>query len=223
VIDCILLTITMSALAPAATPGAALNDLVSNRNATTKDLRLLRDEELLELILRRHDSALGEIYDRYGRLIYTIALRITGDRETAEEVVQDVFQNVWQAAGGFQAGLGSFSSWLFGIARHRAIDATRSKRERARTREQNLNDDIPLAADTDIERTVDQSLLRDTVRKALKELPNSQRQAVELAYYGELTRVEIAEKLGEPLGTVKTRLRLGLIKLRDLLSALDVA
>jgi RNA polymerase sigma-70 factor (ECF subfamily) len=213
----------MSALAPAATPGAALNDLVSNRNATTKDLRLLRDEELLELILRRHDSALGEIYDRYGRLIYTIALRITGDRETAEEVVQDVFQNVWQAAGGFQAGLGSFSSWLFGIARHRAIDATRSKRERARTREQNLNDDIPLAADTDIERTVDQSLLRDTVRKALKELPNSQRQAVELAYYGELTRVEIAEKLGEPLGTVKTRLRLGLIKLRDLLSALDVA
>jgi RNA polymerase sigma-70 factor (ECF subfamily) len=194
---------------------------VSTRNATTKDLRLLRDEELLELILRRQDSALGEIYDRYARLIYTIALRITGDRETAEEVVQDVFQNVWQAAASFQAGIGSFSSWLVGIARHRAIDATRSKRERARTREQNLNDDVPLVADTDIERTLDQSLLRDAVRKALKELPSHQRQAVELAYYGELTRVEIAEKLGEPLGTVKTRLRLGLIKLRDLLSALN--
>ncbi len=211
----------IGALALAATPGAALNDLVSNRNATTKDLRLLRDEELLELILRRQDSALGEIYDRYGRLIYTIALRITGDRETAEEVVQDVFQNVWQAAGGFQVGIGSFSSWLFGIARHRAIDATRSKRERARTREQNLNDDVLLVADTDIERTVDQSLLRDAVGKALKELPSNQRQAVELAYYGELTRAEIAEKLGAPLGTVKTRLRLGLIKLRDLLGALD--
>ena len=182
---------------------------------------MLRDEELLELVVRRQDAALSEIYDRYGRLIYTIALRITGDRETAEEVVQDVFQNVWQAAGGFQAGIGTFSSWLFGIARHRAIDATRSKRERARSREQNLNEDLPIAAETDIERTVQQSLLRDEVSKALKELPNNQRQAIELAYYGELTRVEIAEKLGEPLGTVKTRLRLGLTKLRGLLSTLD--
>jgi RNA polymerase sigma-70 factor (ECF subfamily) len=182
---------------------------------------LLRDEELLELVWRRQDSALGEMYDRYGRLIYTIALRITGDRETAEEVVQDVFQNVWQAAGGFQPGIGSFSAWLFGIARHRAIDATRSKRERARTREQHLSDTLPLAADTDIERTVDRSLLRDAVRKALKELPNNQRQAIELAYYSELTRVEIAEKLGEPLGTIKTRLRLGLTKLHDLLGGLD--
>jgi RNA polymerase sigma-70 factor, ECF subfamily len=211
----------MGVRARATTPGVALNDLVSNTHSTIRDLTSLRDEELLELVLRRQDSALGEMYDRYGRVIYTIALRITGDRETAEEVVQDVFQNVWQAAGGFQAGTGSFSSWLFGIARHRAIDATRSKRERARTREQNLDDKLLLAADTDIERTVDQSLLRDAVRKALKELPNNQRQAVELAYYGELTRVEIAAKLGEPVGTVKTRLRLGLTKLRDLLSGLD--
>jgi len=211
----------MGVRARATTPGVALNDLVSNTHSTIRDLTSLRDEELLELVLRRQDSALGEMYDRYGRVIYTIALRITGDRETAEEVVQDVFQNVWQAAGGFQAGIGSFSSWLLGIARHRAIDATRSKRERARTREQNLDDKLSLAADTDIERTVDQSLLRDAVRKALKELPNNQRQAVELAYYGELTRVEIAAKLGEPVGTVKTRLRLGLTKLRDLLSGLD--
>jgi RNA polymerase sigma-70 factor, ECF subfamily len=193
---------------------------VSNRNSTIRDLTSLRDEELLELVLRRQDSALGEMYDRYGRLIYTIAIRITGDRETAEEVVQDVFQNVWQAAGGFQPGIGSFSSWLFGIARHRAIDATRSKRERARSREQNL-DAVPLTAETNIERTVDQSLLRDAVRLALNELPNNQRQVIEMAYYGELTRAEIAEKLGEPLGTIKTRLRLGLIKLHDLLGALD--
>jgi RNA polymerase sigma-70 factor (ECF subfamily) len=194
---------------------------VSNRDSTNRELASLRDEELLELVLRRKDAALGAIYDRYGRLVYTVALRITGDRETAEEVVQDVFQNVWQAAGGFQAGLGSFSSWLLGITRHRAIDATRSKRERARTREQNLNEALPVAADTDIEGTVDQSLLRDAVRKALKELPSNQRQAIELAYYGDMTRAEIAEQLGEPLGTIKTRMRLGLSKLRDLLTFLD--
>ena len=194
---------------------------VSNRDSTNKELASLRDEELLELVLRRKDAALGAIYDRYGRLVYTVALRITGDRETAEEVVQDVFQNVWQAAGGFQAGLGSFSSWLLGITRHRAIDATRSKRERARTREQNLSEALPAAADADIEDTVDQSLLRDAVRKALEELPSNQRQAIELAYFGDLTRAEIAEQLGEPLGTIKTRLRLGLFKLRDLLRQVE--
>jgi RNA polymerase sigma-70 factor (ECF subfamily) len=185
------------------------------------ELAALRDEELLALVIQRQETALGVFYDRYGRLVYTIALRITGDRETAEEVVQDVFQNVWQAAGGFQSGVGFFSSWLLGIARHRAIDATRSKRERARTREQTLNFDLPASDETGIERTVAQTMLRDSVREALKELPVNQRQAIELAYYGDLTRAEIAARLGEPLGTVKTRLRLGLLKLRDLLKPLD--
>jgi len=186
-----------------------------------EDLTALRDEELLALVIRRQEHALGQLYDRYGRLVYTIALRITGDRQTAEEVVQDVFQNIWQAAGSFQSGIGQFSSWLLGIARHRAIDATRSKRERARTREQTLDTSFPISDGSDIERDVAQSMLRDTVRAALQELPTSQRQAVELAYYGELTRVEIAERLGEPLGTIKTRLRLGLIKLRDLLRQVE--
>ena len=182
-----------------------------------EELAALRDEELLALVVQRHEPALGQLYDRYGRLVYTIALRITGDRQTAEEVVQDVFQNVWQAAGSFRSGMGQFSSWLLGIARHRAIDATRSKRERARTREQALDTSFPMGDESDIERDVGQSLLRDAVRAALQELPANQRQAVEMAYYGDLTRAEIAERLGEPLGTVKTRLRLGLLKLRDLL------
>jgi RNA polymerase sigma-70 factor (ECF subfamily) len=181
----------------------------------------MRDEELLALVIQRQERALGQLYDRYGRLVYTIALRITGDRQTAEEVVQDVFQNVWQAAGSFQSGIAQFSSWLLGITRHRAIDATRSKRERARTREQALDTSFPVGDESDIERDVTQSLLRDTVRAALQELPASQRQAVELAYYGDLTRAEIAERLGEPLGTVKTRLRLGLLKLRDLLRQVE--
>ena len=173
------------------------------------------------MVLRRHEPALGAIYDRYGRLIYTIGLRITGDRLTAEEVVQDVFQNIWQAASTFQPGVGLFSSWIFGIARHRAIDAMRSKRERARTREQALDTNAPFVAPNDLERDVDQALLRNAVRLALAELPANQRQAIELAYYGDLTRAEIAEHLGEPLGTVKTRLRLGLSKLRDLLLGLE--
>jgi RNA polymerase sigma-70 factor (ECF subfamily) len=181
----------------------------------------MRDEELLALVVQRQERALGHLYDRYGRLVYTVALRITGDRQTAEEVVQDVFQNVWQAAGGFRFGVGQFSSWLLGITRHRAIDATRSKRERARAREQALDTSFPTGDEADIERDVAQSLLRDAVRAALQELPPNQRQAIEMAYYGDLTRAEIAERLGEPLGTVKTRLRLGLLKLRELLRQIE--
>jgi RNA polymerase sigma-70 factor, ECF subfamily len=191
--------------------------LVNDADTITAELADLRDEELLVLITRRHEAALGAVYDRYGRLVYTVALRVTGDRETAEEVVQDVFQNVWQAAGSFQPRVGAFSSWLLGITRHRAIDATRSKRERARAREQTLDFDMPIGPGGEIEREVGQTLLRDAVREALEGLPPSQRQAIELAYYGNLTRAEIADRLGEPLGTVKTRLRLGLLKLRDLL------
>jgi RNA polymerase sigma-70 factor (ECF subfamily) len=184
---------------------------------TVRDLTNTTDEELMALVVRRQEAALGAIYDRYIRLVYAVALRITGDRETAEEVVQDVFQNVWQAAGSFQPGVGSFAAWLLGIARHRAIDATRSKRERARAREQTIDDFRPAAEESSLEREVDQRLLRDSVRTALDTLPANQRQAIELAYYGGLTRAEIAERLNEPLGTVKTRLRLGLLKLRDLL------
>jgi RNA polymerase sigma-70 factor (ECF subfamily) len=193
-----------------------------NRGDTTAiELASLRDEELLALIVRRQEGALGAIYQRYGRLVYTIALRITGDRETAEEVVQDVFQNVWQSAGSFQPEAGTCSSWLLSITRHRAIDATRSKRERARAREQALDFDWPAGEDAGLEREVAQGLLRDAVRDALGTLPPNQRQAIELAYYGGLTRMEIAERLGEPLGTIKTRLRLGLLKLRDLLHSFE--
>lgn len=184
------------------------------------DLSSLRDDDLVSLVAQRHEAALGAVYDRYGRLVYTVALRITGDRQTAEEVVQDVFQNVWQAAGTFQPGMAAFSSWLLGITRHRAIDATRSKRERSRSREQELTFDMPVttSAPDDV---VGMRLLRDDIRTALDELPNNQRQAIELAYYGGLTRAEIAERLGEPIGTIKTRLRLGLGKLRDLLRSLE--
>ncbi len=180
----------------------------------------LRDDELIALVARREEAALGQIYDRYGGLVYTIALRVTGDRQTAEEVVQDVFQSVWQTAAGYQPGRGACAAWLVGIARHRAIDAIRSKRERARTREQTMGPDAPLEIPGGPDPAASDFDTREAVRSALAALPPAQRQAVELAFYGGLTRVEIAERLGEPLGTVKTRLRLGMLKLRDLLRPL---
>ncbi|GAB4111893.1 MAG: sigma-70 family RNA polymerase sigma factor [Roseiflexaceae bacterium] len=191
------------------------------RECVPVEFENLRDEELLALVVRRHETALGHLYDRYSRMIYAIALRITGDRLTAEEVVQDVFQNVWQTAASFQPGVGSFSAWLMGVARHRAIDATRSKRERSRSAEQPMAEGWEMPDDSNLEQEVDQRELREFVRKALNELPTNQRQTIELAYYGGLTRAEIANKMGEPLGTVKTRMRLGLLKLRDLLRTLE--
>ena len=191
--------------------------VADSREQAVENLSQASDQVLATLVARRVEAALCAIYDRYGALVYAIALRVTGDRQTAEEVVQDVFQCVWQTAATYRAELGNFTPWLSGIARHRAIDAIRSKRERARTREQNIEQMVIPDPSSGPEAEAGRALLRDAVRSALSELPQSQRQAVELAYYGGLTRVEIADRLGEPVGTVKTRLRLGLLKLRDAL------
>ncbi|MGQ9876599.1 MAG: sigma-70 family RNA polymerase sigma factor [Chloroflexus sp.] len=181
----------------------------------------LTDELLIDLIVQREEAALGELYDRYASLVYAIALRITGDRQTAEEVMQDVFQNIWQTAGGFRRQAGTVAGWIIGISRHRAIDALRSKRERGRSRElTGIEATSHLSTSSDIEHDVEQRILREAVRAALADLPLTQRQAIEMAYYGGLTQAEIAERLGEPLGTIKTRLRLGLTKLRELLRML---
>ncbi|RMD74054.1 MAG: sigma-70 family RNA polymerase sigma factor [Chloroflexi bacterium] len=182
-------------------------------------LRDLSDEVLIDLIVQREEAALGELYDRYAALVYAIALRITGDRQTAEEVMQDVFQNIWQTAGGFRQQTGLVMHWLIGISRHRAIDALRSKREQARRREV-TGIDVGTLLPAGVENVLEQRLVRETVRAALADLPPAQRQAIEMAYYGGLTQSEIAEQLGEPLGTIKTRLRLGLLKLRDVLRSL---
>lgn len=173
------------------------------------------DAELIECVRRREEPALGTIYDRYARLVYTIALRITGDRESAEEVTQDVFQAVWQSAAGFHLG-GSLSAWLIGITRHRAIDLTRSRRYRSRSREEVLDDQIA-GPTTSFDGTADAFALREMMRRALSGLSPVQRQAIELAYYGGLTYVEIANRIGEPIGTVKSRMRVGLMRLRELL------
>ncbi len=182
--------------------------------STATDYRsTLRDEELLALIGQSDELALGVLYDRYGRLVFSIALRITGDRLSAEEITQDVFQIVWQQVGGFRAAAGTIPGWIVGITRHRAIDETRSRRHKARQREVET-DETALEQMPDGNGVEQQAVMRGDVRNALSELPTAQRQTIELAYYGGLTCTEIASTLGTSVGTVKTRLRLGLVKLR---------
>ncbi len=184
---------------------------------STQAILELDDETLLQLISRQNETALSSLYERYGRLLYTIALRITNDRHAAEEVLQDVFHSVWLRATTFCPTAGSVPTWLTSIARNRAIDEVRSRWYRARERE------LALDHITDwggaVERSLEHlTLLRTDLRNALNSLPSLQRQVIELAYYGGLSSSEIAAYLGEPIGTVKGRLRLGLNKLRQALT-----
>jgi RNA polymerase sigma-70 factor (ECF subfamily) len=171
------------------------------------------DQELIARVCEREEAALGAIYDRYQRLIFTIALRITGDRVVAEEVVQDVFHAVWLSAGSFHPGA-SLPAWLAGIARHRAIDATRARTNRARERERLLVDHELTPVSSAADAMADDLILRETVRAALGTLLPAQRQVLDMIYYGGLTYEETASRLGAPLGTVKSRARQALLKLR---------
>ena len=179
------------------------------------------DSTLIAQICKGQEHALGLLYDRYNRLLFTIALRVTGDRSIAEEVIQDVFHAVWKSAGGFQLD-GNAKAWLFSITRHRAIDATRARNFRGHTR------DVAFDAIQSIEHSettdgqVFAHLEAEQVRCALAAIPTMQRQVIELAYYGGLTCAAIANQLGQPVGTVKTRIRLGLQKLRELLHNVEV-
>lgn len=176
----------------------------------------LSDGELIRRVVERDEAALAGLYDRFNALVFTIALRITGDRAVAEEVLQDVFHAVWRTAGGFQPS-GSVAAWVVGIARHRAIDATRAGSFRARSREQDLAPALELAGTEATEDEVERRLAGEQMRAALRLLPAAQREALELAYFRGLSQAEIAASTGAPLGTVKTRLRLGLLQLRRLL------
>jgi RNA polymerase sigma-70 factor, ECF subfamily len=176
------------------------------------------DEALLSLILSRDEHALSSLYDRYSRRLYQIALRITGDAHCAEEIIQDAFQSVWQRAAQFRPNTGSVQAWLNGIVRHRAIDEVRSRWYRARHTEVSL-DALP-----DFQAVVERgwehlTILRDDVRAALAALPIKQRQVIELTFFVGLTSPEIAQSLDESVGTIKSRLRLGLEKMRETLSA----
>jgi RNA polymerase sigma-70 factor, ECF subfamily len=175
------------------------------------------DEAVLAAIARRDEAAVAALYDRYGALAYALAYRILRDRGAAEDVVQDVYLGVWRRAGGYRPGRGSVRTWLLASVHHRAIDRLRGTAGRAR-RDVPLDAAPPAPAGDDPWRAVEATLLREAVRQGLAGLPGEQRRALELAYYGGHTQTQIAELTGVPLGTVKGRVRMGLLKLREALA-----
>lgn len=176
----------------------------------------LDDETLLARICSRDEAALSSLYERYNRLLYSIALRITHDRHAAEEVMQDVFHSVWLRARTFRPSAGSVPTWLSSIARNRAIDEMRSRWQRAR--EYELSFEYIPDLNGAIERGLEHfAVLRADLREAMATLPLMQRQVLMMAYFNGLSSSEIAAQLGEPLGTIKGRMRLGMEKLRQAL------
>lgn len=172
------------------------------------------DRASLERVARGDEDALGELYDHHGPLIYSLALRILGDAGEAQDVVQEVFAQVWRQAARYDEGRGNVAAWLVTVTRSRAIDRLR----RRRSRPEAPRDDLGWTTLVDPADPVDDQLFTAAraaaLRSAMDALPLLQRIAIELAFYDGLTHVEIAERLELPLGTVKTRIRQGLLKLR---------
>lgn len=175
------------------------------------------DAALAALLREQPAAGLAALYDRYGRLIFSVALRIVQDHGTAEEITQDVFLRCWRNIDRYHARQGSLLSWLLAIAHHRAIDELRSRRGKHARHEISDGTIQPLVA---LDRGFDEALLREEIHTALHNLPPAQRDVIELIFWGGLTRREVADRLNLPLGTVHTRLRLGMEKLR---AALDRA
>jgi RNA polymerase sigma-70 factor, ECF subfamily len=176
-------------------------------NATTSDLALVT------AIRSGDQGAMAALYDRYSPIVYSVALRVLQDTGRAEDVLQDIFMQLWRNPGAFDASRGNMAAWLAVIARHRAIDALRRRRP-----ESNI-EDVVVCVEPDMASDADRSRTLDKVRGALETMPTPQKSALEMAYFEGLTHVEIAEKTGEPLGTIKTRIRAGLLSLRKVLAA----
>lgn len=177
------------------------------------------DESLIRLIAQLQEGALSQLYDRYNRLVFSLALAIINDRATAEEITLDVFMRVWQKAGTYRRDQAKVSTWLTHIARHHAIDVLRRRAVRADHYTVNLNDAASTRglSDQDPQEFAELSLRRERIHAALAQLPEDQKQALVLAYFNGYTQHQIAEALNQPLGTIKTRIRLAMQKLRDFL------
>lgn len=178
------------------------------------------DLDLLRRMQRGEESALETLYARYGGLVFTLALRIVGDPELAREVLQDTFLRSWDGRETYDPSRGRVPWWLMGIARNRAIDVLRSRPHRARLREQERPPSGTHGAEPADPGSADAVALRRAVAQALAGLSDTQREAIELAYYQGLTQAEIAGHLGQPLGTIKSRTRDAMERLRTLLEPL---
>lgn len=179
------------------------------------------DSILIARIVNAQTDALSQLYDRYGRLVFSLVMHITDDEALAEEITQDVFLQVWEKASSYQPEHAKVLTWLISVARNRAIDIYRRRSSRPEGHRVLLDDqlwsnleDAP-AVESSVE--IRQTQLR--VRHALSQLPDEQKKVLGLAYFQGMTHQEISEVLKEPLGTIKTRIRLGMQKLRDILNS----
>lgn len=183
----------------------------------------ITDDRLIRRLVERDDAALATLYDRYSRVIYSLALRMLGDPAQAEDVTQEIFLRVWRRPEQFDPARGEFAPWILGVTHHRVIDLIRSRRTRAAA-----NDRLRSFAIVDSQsepEPEDLAILdqhREAIQLAVAGLPDVQREALELAFYGGLTHVEIAERTGTPLGTVKTRIRNGMLRLKLALDAVGI-
>ena len=192
----------MSSLGASPEPGAALDAL---------------DREAMGRLAAGDLNALEGLYDRHSTMAYSIALRITGDQTSAEDAVQDAFLGIWRSAPAYAESRGTVRGWLLSVVRHRAIDLVRRRRTTVELPEpgEPLPETLVLP---DAWSEVVERLDRATIHAAIESIPAVQREAIELAYWGGLTQAEIARRTGAPLGTVKSRMRLGLLGLRDALA-----
>ena len=181
------------------------------------DQQVLTDAQLLALIARGENWALSEIYDRYTWLVFSLALKILNDRASAEEIVQQVFTKVWRSARDYRVERGKFSTWLMSITHHQCIDELRRRRVRPVTQPGDEELLYELVSDDDPAQAVQYTFELAHIREALQQIPAEQRIVIELAFWGGLTQQEIAMYCHSPLGTVKTRLRLGMQRLKRLL------
>ena len=182
----------------------------------------MEDEALIQSIASGQSAALGVLYDRYGRLVFSLAYQILNDDAAAEEITQEVFLQVWTKAGTFQSSLGKVSTWLTSVTRHRAIDNLRRSRIRPEGHRADWDlyeegDGPQLTDPLNVVSQAENNIQSHVIRQAIAQLPEEQRQALALAFFHGLSHQEIADTTGEPLGTVKTRIRLSMQKLRQML------
>ncbi|MDQ3067736.1 MAG: sigma-70 family RNA polymerase sigma factor [Actinomycetota bacterium] len=178
-----------------------------------RDLAHLSDEALVALVARSEESALAELYDRIGAAAYGLAYRVIRDETLAEDAVQEAFLGLWRGAGSFIPERAKASTWILTLVHRRAVDLVRREQRR---RTETL-DNAPEPEEGSAEEAAWMRLDRERVQGALAQLPDQQREAIELAYYGGYTQSELAERLGQPLGTIKSRMFTGLSRLRELL------
>jgi RNA polymerase sigma-70 factor (ECF subfamily) len=202
-------------------PGVSVlvhSPVVASTRPMARELAHLSDEAVLALVARSEEQALAEIYDRFGSVAYGLALRVLRDEGLAQDAVQDAFLTVWRTARSFAAERGAARTWILTLVHRRAVDVVR-REERRR------GDPLESAPEPVATEQTDQlawlRFERERVQSALRKLPDQQREALELAYYGGFSQSQLAERLGEPLGTIKSRMHTGLARLRELLEAED--